>query len=161
MLQTVKHPTSVMVWSSMSVYGPGRLYIVEKTMRQDQYLNVLQRRMVPQAKDWFPDDEFVFMHDGAPCHQAKTIKSFLNTKEISVLPWPGNSPDMNPIENLWAIVKNRMKKEKITTKTRLIETLIQIWHHDQEIKDSCKKLVESMPNRLALLIKNKGLHTKY
>ena len=101
----------------MSSQGSGRLlYIVENTLRQGQYLNMLERRLIPQAKVWFPDDEYVLMHDGAPCHKANTITAFLNQQQISVLPWPGNSPDMNPIENLWSIVKKEMKKEKITTK---------------------------------------------
>jgi transposase len=77
------------------------------------------------------------------------------------LPWPGNSPDMNPIENLWVIVKKRLKKINITTKVQLIENLIQIWHHDDEVKNKCSVLIESMQRRIELLIKNKGMHTKY
>lgn len=159
--QTVKHPTSIMVWSVMSVHGPGRLYIVEKTMRQDQYKKVLERRLLTQVRDWYPDGEFIFMHDGAPCHQAKSIKDYLMGQEISVLPWPGNSPDMNPIENLWAIVKRKLRKTKITTKHQLIETLIRVWHRDEEIKTTCQNLIKSMPDRIKMLIKNKGYHTKY
>jgi transposase len=68
---------------------------------------------------------------------------------------------MNPIENLWGTVKKRLKKINITTKVQLIENLIQIWHHDDEIKNKCSVLIESMPRRIELLIKNKGMHTKY
>ena len=50
--QSVKHPTQAMIWSVMSVYGPGRLYIVEGTMKQEQYKNVLLKRLIPQMKDW-------------------------------------------------------------------------------------------------------------
>ena len=159
--QTVKHPTKVMVWSVMSVHGTGRLYIVEGTMRQDQYLQVLRNRLLPQIKDWFGEIPCVFMHDGAPCHKAKKVTKFLSDLDLSVLPWPGNSPDMNPIENLWSIVKKKIRKTNITTKTQLIETLINIWHHDEEITKNCQTLIESMPKRLKMLIGNKGMHTKY
>lgn len=159
--QTVKHPTQVMVWSVMSGQGTGRLYIVEGMMNQHQYKKVLENRLLPQLKDWFPNNDFVFMHDGAPCHKAKSVTKFLSENNIKTLPWPGNSPDMNPIENLWSIVKRKMKKICITTKDDIITKLIKIWHHDDEIKDSCKKLVESMPKRIESLIKNKGMHTKY
>jgi hypothetical protein len=68
---------------------------------------------------------------------------------------------MNPIENLWGIVKKRLMKINITTKVQLIENLIQIWHCDHEIKNKCSILIESMPRHIELLIKNKGMHTKY
>ena len=95
-----------MVWSVISSKGTGRLYVVQGTMRQDQYKEVLKTRLLPQLKEWFPNEHpFVFMQDGAPCHTAKLIKAFLLKEKIPLLPWPGNSPDMNPIENVWALLK--------------------------------------------------------
>lgn len=159
--QTVKHPTSVMVWAVMSIKGPGRFCIVEGTMRQEQYINVLKDRLLPQINEWHPDKDCIFMHDGAPCHKAKSVTKFLAEHQVRTLPWPGNSPDMNPIENLWAIVKRRVRKTKITTKHELISKLIKVWFHDDDIKKSCKSLIESMPTRINALIKNRGQHTKY
>lgn len=145
----------------MSAQGTGRLYIVEGMMNQYQYKKVLEQRLIPQIKDWFPNGDFIFMHDGAPCHTAKSVTKFLEEKNIKTLPWPGNSPDMNPIENLWAIVKKKLKKYNITNKNDLIERLLQIWHHDDEINSNCQTLIQSMPRRIESLIKNKGKHTKY
>lgn len=161
-ISTVKHPTSVMVWSVISHKGPGRLYIVKGTMRQDQYKTVLETRLIPQIRDWFADGEsFHFMQDGAPCHTAKSVKAFLQTKNIPLLDWPGNSPDMNPIENVWEILKRKMKGENITTKEQLIARLISVWNHDDEMLTSIKTCIESMPRRIAALIKAKGGPTKY
>jgi hypothetical protein len=95
--QTVKHPTSAMVWSIMPAQGTGRLYIVKGSMDQHQYRKVLETRLLPQL-DWFPEGDFVFMHDGVPCHKAKSITIFLAEKDVKTLPWRGNSPDMNRIE---------------------------------------------------------------
>jgi transposase len=86
--------------------------------------------------------------------------TFLRSKDVKTLPWPGYSPDMNPIENLWGTVK-KLKKINITTKVKLIENLFQIWHRDDEIKNKCSVLIESMPRHIELLIKNKRMHTKY
>ena len=101
------------------------------------------------------------MQDGAPCHKGKTVMKFLEEKGVELLPWPGNSPDCNPIENLWAILKNKMKKFNITNKKDLIAKLIEIWHHDPDIANSCKNLIWSMPKRIAAVIKAKGYFTKY
>ena len=161
-VSTVKHPTSVMVWSVISGKGLGRLQIVQGTMRQDQYKTILENRLIPQIRDWFPDGEsFHFMQDGAPCHTAKGVKTFLQSKNIPLLDWPGNSPDMNPIQSMWEIVKRKMKSETITTKTKLIETLIRVWNHDDEVQTNCRTCIESMPRRIAALIKAKGGPTKY
>lgn len=150
-----------MVWSVFSWKGTGNLHIVEGSMNQGQYAKILQDRLLPQMREWFNGDDCVFMHDGAPCHKAKSVGKFLDDHGVSVLPWPGNSPDMNPIENLWAIVKKKIRMQKVTTKDALIELLNQTWLHDPDIQNSCRKLVESMPNRVKLLIKAKGMQTRY
>ena len=70
-------------------------------------------------------------------------------------------PDLNPIENLWAIIKKRLQKYDCTTKSKLIEGIIQIWYHDEELQNLCSKLVDSMPIRVAMLINAKGGHIIY
>jgi DNA-binding MarR family transcriptional regulator len=161
-VSTVKHPTFVMIWSCISSKGVGRLYIVEGTMRQDQYKKVLQTRLIPQLKEWFGNSkDFTFMHDRAPCHMAKSIKAFLSASRIPVLDWPGNSPDMNPIENLWAIVKKRMSRIRVTNRNDLICRLIEVWHKDPEVAQVAKNCISSMPRRIQNLLELKGQRTKY
>ena len=53
----------------------------------------------------------IFMHDGAPCHQSKVVKNFLEQKRIRRLDRPGNNPDLNPIENLWNFVKKKVSEK--------------------------------------------------
>lgn len=160
-VQRVKHPLSIMVWSIISSQGTGRLYIVEGTMRQDQYIKVLETRMLPQVQEWFPNGDFTFMHDSAPCHKAKKVTKFLNDKKIRILDWPGNSPDLNPIENIWELMKREISRESITNKQQLIEHLIKAWHKVQSIKENCLKCIESMPRRIEAVIAAKGGVTKY
>ena len=81
--------------------------------------------------------------------------------KITVLDWSGNSPDLNPIENLWSIMKLRLRNEDCATKIKLIEAIIRIWYRDPEIKENCQKLVDSMPNRVQQVLKNNGGHIMY
>ncbi len=69
--------------------------------------------MLPSADQLFKDADFIFQQDLAPAHTAKSTKSWLNDHGVGVLDWPANSPDLNPIENpienIWGIVKRKMR----------------------------------------------------
>ena len=92
----------------------------------------------------------IFMQDGAPPHTAKltqewceqNIPAFWQKAE-----WPGNSPDLNPIENLWAIVKDMIEQlEQVTTVCGLVENVEKPWSSTSG--DVLQNLVSSMPKRL-------------
>ena len=69
------------------------------------------------------------MQDNAPCHTARLVKDFFTQESISVLPWPAQSPDLNPIENLWALIKRKLAAEFPIPKTcsELIANVTTIW----------------------------------
>ena len=86
----------------------------------------------------------------------------LNCEAIhETLEWPGNSPDLNPIKNLGAIVKKTLRKHDCRTKTKIFQLIIDIGFCDQDMKNICNSLTESMPKCLELVIKAKGSHTKH
>ncbi|CAG4951888.1 unnamed protein product [Parnassius apollo] len=159
---TVKYPTKVMIWSAISGKGTGRLYVVKGIMRQDQYKEVLENRLIPQLREWFPNGEpFTFMQDGAPCHTARSVKAFLAEKNIPLLDWPGNSPDMNPIEKCVGADEKRSGKDVITNKTQLLEKIIYVWNHHPQMQETVQSCIDSMPRRIKALIAAKGGSTKY
>lgn len=157
----VKHPQKQMFWGCFSYYGVGALHPVQGMMRSPQYIEVLQRRAVPELKKTFPDGSGVFQQDLAPCHTSKMVKTFFNTNQITILDWPGNSPDLNPIENMWSICKQRLRGMDCTTKEKLIQALIQVWYRDPRWAKVCSNLVDSMPNRIKMLLKSRGGHVVY
>ena len=161
MVQKVKHPTKVMVWSVISVKGPGRLYVVNGMMNAQQYRTVLDTRLLPQLNTWFPDGNCIFMQDGAPCHTATAIMDFFSEIGLEVLPWPGNSPDMNPIEGIWHNLKDRVHEITSTNKRDLMERILNVWFHDNDIPQLITKYYQSMPNRIRAVIKAQGGQTKY
>jgi transposase len=61
-----------------------------------------------------------------PVHNSKTVKKFIQENKISMLEWLGNSPDMNPIENLWSILKKRLGKMGSSTEERMVTNVISV-----------------------------------
>ena len=67
----------------------------------------------------FPESAFIFQHDFALPHRTKSTVAFLIQKNVNVLSWPGNSLDLNPIENLWSVLKRQLTPMKYTSTEEL------------------------------------------
>ena len=102
----------------------------------------------------------IFMQDGAPCHRSKVAKNFVDRNNIDLLEWPGNSPDLNPIENSWTNIKNKVSEKQPLSGAELVKAIKEAWLKEIS-KDYCQSLIESMPRRIKVVIKNREGHTKY
>ena len=157
--KTVKHPDSVMVWGCFGYHGVGKLVVLKKNekMNQNNYLELLC--------DYLPDsmDETntsVFMQDGAPCHTAKSVRKWLDDCEVKYFEdWPGNSPDINPIENMWGLMKRRLQDVPTPSVPALIDAIRKLW--DNFPADDLHAYANSLPKRLKEVIKSKGYPINY
>ena len=153
----------VMFWGCFSSFGLGPLVALEGNQNQHSYKETLQRYLLPEieaAKREFGID-MTFMQDNAPCHKTNMIKDFLATNKVATLDWPPQSPDMNPIENLWHIIKVRRQKKYgfPHTKVDLIEQIFQIW--EEVDGDLLANLANSVEKRLREVVRMEGRPTKY
>ncbi len=109
--------------------------------------------MLPSADKLYGNADFIFQQDLAPAHTAKGTKSWFNDHGVTVLDWPANSPDLNPVENLWGIVKRKMRDTRPNNADDLKATVKATW--------ACHRLIASMPRRIDAVIHSKGGPTKY
>ena len=101
----------------------------------------------------------IFQHDNDPKHTAHIVKNWLDENVPNQLHSPPQSPDMNPIENLWGYLDQKLRANNIRNKDHLKECLLEEWRKIPVTLT--KKLVQSMKRRMESVIKAKGGSTKY
>ncbi len=154
-LPTVKHGgESVMVWGCMSA---GELQFIEGTMNVNMYCDILKQSMIPSLRRLGRRE--VFQHDNDPKHTSKTTTALLKKLRVKVMDWPSMSPDLNPIEHLWGILKQNVEERKVSNIHQLCDVVMEEWKRTSVA--NCEALVNSMPKRLKAVLENNGSHTKY
>lgn len=158
--KTVKHGGgSIMVWGCFAANGVGELVLVDGIMTGSSYVDIVRENVKKSARNLHLGRRFLFQQDNDPKHTSKVAKDFFKTNKINVLEWPPQSPDLNPIENLWAILEASVPIEQRKNKHEFFKTLQQAWN--SITLDTTSKLVNSMPRRLLAVKKTKGGATKY
>ena len=158
-IPTVKHHPSQMVWGAMFRNGVTALSFLPPgtTLNGPKYVQMLSEKLKLHLQ---VHNCQIFMQDGAPCHRSKIAKKFLHSNNIDLLEWPGNSPNLNPIENLWTNMKNKVSEKQPLSGAELVKAIKEVWVKEKS-KEYCQSLIESMPKRIKAVIKNRGGHTKY
>jgi len=170
--QKDKFPSGFMVAAGLSARGPGKLIFCLGNMDSEAYLRTLAfyKEDIERLNEGIPDtpeDTYkvkvkYFQQDSAACHTSKTSLDYIS-QNLNPLktPWPANSPDLSPIEILWAIVQNKLyQKKEFTDLNELKIELIRVWNR---IPISlCRRLCNSFDKRLKQVMKTKGLrYSKY
>lgn len=156
---TVKHGGgNVMVWGCFSLNGIGPLHEISETMDRYIYKNILESVMLPFAEEKMPTG-WIFQQDNDPKHTSKVVKTWFQDKKVDVLKWPAQSPDLNPIENLWDMVDRKIKRDQAPNKRTFFFQIKQAW--ESISNKQIEKLIDSMPRRCSAVLKNNGYATKY
>ena len=140
-IQTMKHPSSQMIWGAMSKSGTAGLYFLPQgtTMNGTKYVELLREKL---KLHMYIHQCSIFMHDGAPCHRSKVVQNFLAKVKVSTL------------------VKKKVADKQPSSIESLKEAIKEVW--TKEISaEYCSNLILSMPRRIQAVMKSKGRHTKY
>ncbi|CAB1439250.1 unnamed protein product [Pleuronectes platessa] len=119
-IPTVKHGGgSIMLWGCFSSAGTGKLVRIEGKMDGAKYREILEENLMQSAKDLRLGRRFIFQQDNDPKHTARATKEWFGLKNVNVLKWPSQSPDLNPIENLWQDLKIAVHRRSPSNLTEL------------------------------------------
>ena len=151
-----------MIWGCINWKGIEFACRIEGRMNGELYEEILKDELM-NSLDWYCHNvkNIIFQQDNDSKHTCKRVQKWFDTQGIKVLQWPAQSPDLNPIEHLWFYLKKRVRDNK-----KPAEGKKELWERTQIewekiSKEKCQELIESMPRRIAAVLKAKGGYTRY
>jgi len=145
----------ITIWGSISVRGVGTLQRFRANVDQHSYLQVLNEVIPPMH---LPQNA-IWQQDNAPAHSSRLVQQFFRDRRISVMQWPPFSPDLNPIENVWSLLHERLDLTRVTTADQLWRVVQQGWNSLTPM--DIRPFINSMTDRCRAVIESRGAPTKY
>lgn len=146
-----KTQQEILVWVAISIHGTTNLQIIEGSMNQLKYIDVLKNNLIPQTREWFGEKPWKFQQNWSCCHNARSVKEWCTKNNVELMPWPDRSSDMNPIDALWSTLKDEVNNVPSETRKALEERLKHVWFNSAKIKHSLETLIGDMPERVKAL----------
>jgi len=156
------HPVKVSAWACFSGHGLGYMYIFNENMNAKRLKEILGTHLIESAELHFDvehAERWWFLQDNAPQHKSFLVRAWLFTNGIQCIHFPPYSPDLNPIENLWADLARRVEKFQCDTMEELQDIVAEQWKETD--KELLRKLARSMPERCQAVIDAHGDHTAF
>lgn len=157
----VRNAPAVTVWAGICVNGKTPLHFIQANLTSAEYIQILDQTMLPATQRLFTDNTWLLLQDSATPHTAAPTITWLNNHDIQYIPpnmWPSNSPDFNPIENIWSILNEKIQNTKARTRDGLIRATQHQW--DSLSMDIIVNAIESIPGRLHICIQTGGKYTQ-
>jgi transposase len=147
-----KYSRKRMFWAGLSREKITPLLPIFGTMNSDSYIALFREKVIPWMRRR-GNRGLILQQDNAPPHVSRATKSYFSDERLDILDWPPNSPDLNPIENAWSFLKNRIETRSPKSLQELETIACEEW--DQLPKTFLNNLIDSMPRRIAQVISRK------
>lgn len=135
-----KHPLKVHVWAGISRNGATDICIFDGIMDAVLYCSILQSTLIPFIDQKLPDHRF--MQDNDPKHTSRLARAFFEDNNINWWRTPPESPDLNPIEDLWHELKLYLESYvKPQTKQQLVDGIKKFWRK-KVTPEKCNRYID-------------------
>ena len=160
-VSTASKKQKVMVWGAISALRKSPLIIIRGSLTAERYINEILNPVLLPFINEHRGRNITFQQDGATPHTAYVTRDFLADNNVSVLPWPAVSPDMNPIEHVWDMMKRSIRKLNPRPRTvpQMECAVRNVWNNIQQ--RDLKTLCLSMRRRCTAAVNAGGSHTRY
>ena len=108
-----------MVWGDFTAAGVGKLIRCEESINAKEYIKILERRLLPTVQQFIMTETMIFQQDNAQDPSAPMTKKWLAEISLELMFWPGQSPDLNPIENIWSIITRSLLGKTFSNKNKI------------------------------------------
>jgi transposase len=155
-VRTVKHPIKVNVWGCFSARGFGRVVCFNENLNANLMCDIYKYGLLSTARKQFGHDSTLWklQEDNDPKHTSKLATNWRMNNNVQKIDWPSMSPDIAPIENVWQLLKMKLRKKKLSTYQSLVSAIKREWKSLSP--ELAIKLVHSMNNRISEVIENDG-----